>query len=409
MRLSGITWARVEGSRAVRRTYTRGRFGPLKALIGVALIAVVIGLTAEREATQVRATFPGANGKIAFVRYPHDVPDPIMDIFVMNPDGSDQVNLTNDPSDDGSPAWSPNGEKIAFSKQIGASIRLNVMNADGSGRTQIGHVTDASQEPTWSPDGAKIAFTFTAAGNPEIYLIDPVNGGETRLTTNPGPDRNPDWSPDGTKIAFESQTAAHPRPNIYVINPDGTGRTRLTDSTSTGYASEPSWSPDGSRIAYSGDDNEIFVMNSDGSNQHNISNSPSDGEGGPDWSPDGNHIVFARVSSAPFDHPDIYVMNADGTAQTQLTTGPDFVWNGAAVWQPLLSGPGLTTPTPAPTPGPTLAPGSVGGTLNLMNGNDETIGEGTGMGWEVVIFTSIGAGLSVTIWWVWRRRSSRRQ
>lgn len=333
----------------------RGRF--VWSVIGVALILVVGIIMADSETRQAGATVPGANGKIAFFRYPDNAPEiQSSELVVMNPDGTEQVTVSYGAA---SPAWSPDGARIAF----WSGVFIYVINADGTGLTNMTH----GEHPAWSPDGSKIAYSSRPSlGDYEIYVMaapgSPVQGG--RLTTSPGHDQHPEWSPDGTKIAFDHSDGGPP--SIYAMNADGNERVRLTNS---GYNQEPSWSPDGSKIAFSGDA-DIIVMNADGSDQRHITNSPDDGSNdvSPDWSPDGKHIVFSRIRVG--GNWDIYVMNADGTAQTRLTTDPDFV-EVTPAWQALLSGPGLTTPTPAPTSAPTstFVPGSVGGTLEAFRWN----------------------------------------
>jgi Tol biopolymer transport system component len=158
------------------------------------------------------------------------------------------------------------------------------MNADGTDLTRLTHDdTDIVDfEPAWSPDGSKIAFRR----GPDIYLMNPdgtglVNWSNYGSTTNGGPS----WSPDGTQIAFGSRRVGNWE--IYVMNADGTGLTRLTDDPASDFL--PAWSPDGSKIAFMTDrdgNEEIYVMNPDGTGLVNLTNSPSR-EYSPAWSPGG--------------------------------------------------------------------------------------------------------------------------
>jgi Tol biopolymer transport system component len=117
-------------------------------------------------------------------------------------------------------------------------------------------------------------------------------------------------------------------PNIFTVNPDGGGLTRLTtDFRSSG----PSWSPNGSRIAFNSarsGNSEVYTMNADGSDLTQITTNPA-GDGSPAWSPDGSKIAF---SSNRTGNGDLYVMNADGTGVTQLTTSTGS--DGAPAWSP---------------------------------------------------------------------------
>jgi hypothetical protein len=184
------------------------------------------------------ATFPGENGKIAFVK---NIGGVNYDIYVMNSNGSEQTRLTDNPANDFYPDWSPDGTKIVF----------------------------------WSDrDGTN---------NGEIYIMNPDGSEQTRLTDNPTIDTTPDWSPNGESIifrrGFESQN-----PEIYVMNADGTGQTNISNNPAIDF--DPTWSP--AKIVFWSDrdgtnNGEIYIMNPDGSEQTNISNYPGRTDGHPDW------------------------------------------------------------------------------------------------------------------------------
>ena len=147
--------------------------------------------------------------------------------------------------------------------------------------------------------------------NYEIYTVEPDGSGQTRITFNRG--TNPAWSPDGSKIAFERND------HIYIMNADGSGATQVTSSTD--YNDEPSWSPDGTKIAFAAstsefDPSDIYVINTDGSGLTQLT-SDSLYDFGPVWSPDGSKIAFSREPEG--DVLEIFVMNSDGTGVTQLT------------------------------------------------------------------------------------------
>jgi Tol biopolymer transport system component len=169
--------------------------------------------------------------------------------------------------------------------------------------------------------GTAIAYADTSTGNAEIYTIGTTgNSTATRLTFHPAADVEPAWSPDGARIAFRSDRDGDEE--IYVMNADGSNPVRLTSQP--GEDRNPAWSPDGSRIAFEtwstrDTQSKIAVMNADGTA---VTVTNQDGSA-PSWSPDGQRIVFA---SGP-----IYLMNADGTGVTRLTNP----WNtgipGAAI------------------------------------------------------------------------------
>src|SRR2546427_4342073 len=210
----------------------------------------------------------------------------------MNADGTGVTRLTTSASDDLSPAWSPDGSKIAFqtNRDSGFSPEIYVMNVDGSGQTRLTVNTAIDLAPAWSPDGTKIAFSTNRDGNYEIYTMNADGTGATRLTSNAANDAGPTWSHDGTKIAFERgyfTTAGQ----IYVLDADscheciGTPPTNLSQSASSN--TTPDWSPDGTKIVFATnrDGNyELYIINPDGTGVTRLtSNTVSDRE--PSWQP----------------------------------------------------------------------------------------------------------------------------
>jgi Tol biopolymer transport system component len=233
----------------------------------------------------------------------------------------------------------PNGQ-IAFDSDrdnVGGEdallFEIYVMNADGSGQTRLTNNAARDTDPSWSPDGEKIAFgsdrdNVIGGGSPEplpeIYVMNADGSGQTRLTNNAASDTQPSWSPDGKKIAF-----SHDSYRIYVMNADGSGQTRLTNGP---FDTQPSWSPDGTKIAFSrGFPLDIYVMNADGSGVTRLTENDRDDEF-PSWSPDGKKIAFASNRDA---FREIYVMNADGSGVTRLTeNSKNHLDNRAPSWSP---------------------------------------------------------------------------
>jgi Tol biopolymer transport system component len=181
--------------------------------------------------------------------------------------------------------------------------------------------TPGSSSPTTPPTSTglkingKIAFQSDRDGNYEIYVMNPDGTGQTRLTNNNYDDGAPAWSPDGTKIAFHTNRDGNHE--IYTMNTDGSGQTRLTNNN---YNDEwPSWSPDGTKIIFSrdlGGNWEIYVMNADGSGETRLTNNNGPWDIGAHWSPDGTRIVFLSHRDGDSD---VYLMNPDGSGQTILT------------------------------------------------------------------------------------------
>ncbi|MDQ4120177.1 MAG: DUF5050 domain-containing protein [Acidobacteriota bacterium] len=254
------------------------------------------------------------NGKIAF----SSTRTGNFEIFMMDADGSNQTNLTNNSAaNDANSAFSPDGSKIAFTSNRFISDDIYMMNADGSNQIRLTNDAAYDDIPSWSPNGTKIVFSSGRTGNGDIYLMNSDGSNQIRLTTHDALDYAPKFSPDGSSIVFYSNRDGDYE--IYVMNADGSNQTRLTNnSVSDGF---PAFSPDGSKIAFvtdRGGNYEIFVMNDDGSNPVNLTNNPA-GDYYPAWSSDGSKIAF---ETSRHGYSEIYLMNADGTNPTRLTNNP---------------------------------------------------------------------------------------
>jgi Tol biopolymer transport system component len=288
----------------------------------------------------------------------------------------------------GTPAWSPDGSRIAVQSTIAGGPNIWVMNAEcaslpegcGSNLVQITRNPAKDLNAAWSPDGSRIAFDSNLGGplvtlvpgyqiNAEdIYVMNVDGSNVVRLTNHPDRDFDPAWSPDGTRIAFVSSRDGNH--DIYVMNaecaslPEGCGSNviRLTDGP--GLDLSPDWSPDGSRIAFRDGDFHISVVNAEcaslpegcGSNLVQLT-AGSACDWDPAWSPDGSLIAFR--SNRDGNH-DIYVMNADGTNVTRLTDDP--AEDGRPAWEPSPSASPVSSSPPTPTPSPS-APATTGSGL----------------------------------------------
>jgi len=236
--------------------------------------------------------------KIAFARISGSLPSQqIQQIYVMDADGSNVVNLSNLPDNtrgDATPAWSPDGSRIAFmrggSDGTGLTMQIYVMNADGSNQTALTeNALGQATSPAWSPDGTQLAFSLLG----EICLIDSDASNAshpTCLTSNSAADDEPEWSPDGTQIVFMSwrdvrpEDGPSPNTEIYVINADGSNERNLTNHVARDQ--NPSFSPDGSRIVFVSDrdaqfNTDLYLMNVDGSGVVRLTNTSVSGQ--PSW------------------------------------------------------------------------------------------------------------------------------
>lgn len=214
---------------------------------------------------------------------------------------------------DWSPAWSPDGRKLAFASDQDGTTRIMVLELESElvqPVTPMGRPPASS--PSWAPDGQRVAFDMGSDGNYNIYTRRVGESAITQLTSTAGRNSDPAWSPDGRSIAFVSDREDGDM-EIYVMNARGRNVTRLTHSPGWDFA--PAWSPDGGRIAYEcidsvNGDIEICVMDSDGDNRHVLTSNLVD-DRQPAWSPNGRHIVFCRERAGGATW-DIWVMDADG-------------------------------------------------------------------------------------------------
>jgi Tol biopolymer transport system component len=212
----------------------------------------------------------------------------------------------------------------------GAALLLAVMacadsDAASPSRTGVRATSDHEISADLTRIG-RIAFVSTRAGNDktQIYTMNPDGGGVTRLSHTPGSDVDPAWSPGHEHIAFASTRGGGSFQRIYTMNADGSGVTQLTDSG--GPDKSPAWSPDGSKIAFTHVEihhtgtghvffsTDIWLMNVNGSGLVQLTQTGH--ESSPAWSLDGSRIAFESTRDG---NSEIYVMRADGSGITRLT------------------------------------------------------------------------------------------
>jgi dipeptidyl aminopeptidase/acylaminoacyl peptidase len=246
------------------------------------------------------------------------------EIYVVNSNGTGASRITTQAGADVSPAWSPDGSRIAFASQRDGNFEIYVMSANGTNPVRLTNVGAADSHPAWSPDGARIAFVSERDGNPEIYVMNADGSSPVRLTSHSASDSEPAWSPDGTRIAFVSDRDGNDE--VYLMAADGSGLSRLTAFSQPD--AQPVWSPDGTRIAFSRgdffDNSHIFVINADGSGLMELTQSVVNGKD-PAWSPDGRKIAFTTTycDFYYYDYCDnvIQVVRTDGTPYVLMTPG----------------------------------------------------------------------------------------
>ena len=311
------------------------------ALLGLALIASAPVWRAE----PADAAFPGTNGLIAFVSDRTtgagvNNPTGDLEIFTIDPTDSRHAltQLTDNTSNDYQPAFSPDGQRIAFRSVRDGNSEIYVMDADGQNQVRLTNNAVYDAQPTFSPDGTKIAFVSDRDGNNlDVYKMSSSDGSDqVRLTKkSAADDGSPAWSPDGAKIAFVSNRSGNNEIYVMKARPEGKkNRPRNLSRHSSAEDLAPDWSPDGKQLAFYsnrgiGSDYEVYKMNADGSNQTQLTeNQVSDSV--PAFSPDGTKIAF--VSDRDGDN-EVYTMDADGSNQTNISNDPGI--DHQPDWQPL--------------------------------------------------------------------------
>jgi Tol biopolymer transport system component len=220
-----------------------------------------------------------------------------IDVWTARADGRDRRNVTRDGSA-AAPAWSPDGGRLAFARGNG----VFVVRRDGSGKRHVARRADPTM-PAWSPDGRQIAFAVPG----ELWIARADGTGERLLARGASSDTHAVWSPDGRSIAYGAT-------GVFVVSSAG-GRPRLLSR----HDEEALWSPDGRRIALvrSGTPRlaGIFLAARDGRGRRRLTKG-LDTELA--WSPDGRRIAFRRGLLVG----DIYIVNVDGSSLRNVTRTP---------------------------------------------------------------------------------------
>jgi hypothetical protein len=234
------------------------------------------------------------------------------DIYSMNPDGSNVVQLNDTPGPDIRPAIAPDGTRIAYNRESSSIDERDVwvMNADGSGQHLF---ATAAWDPTWTPDSTKVVFGSIGHGerDGDIYAMNADGSGQAGSIAYADRDNlEPSLSADGTKIAWIGQIDDYQvGEGLFTMNTDGTGLTNHSSFEPNDH--DPDWSPDSTKLAFFRASAGVCVMNRDGTGLQCL----TDG-GKPSWSPSGAQIAFTTGRDG---NVEIYEMNSDGTVQTRLT------------------------------------------------------------------------------------------
>jgi TolB protein len=301
------------------------RFLSFRLCMMLCAVAAVLLLS-----TSAFATYPGQNGRIAFVGNFTG----IWQLYTINSDGSDLFQVTNLPATElfhaaWFPSYSPDGQRIAFSHDMTGAIELYVINVDGTGLTQITHDGTENLFPQWSPDGTRILFSAQYIGDRFDFhhLVTIRSDGTDRqlITRSLFNDVFPEYTIDGKQIVFTS-TRGNLISAIWAMNSNGSHEKRLTEPALEAGAVDVS--PDGQHMVFINQaDTElpsnVVVSNLDGTHQKNVTERGQFID--PAYSPNGKKIIFsgAAAEGDPFN---LYTINSDGSARTLLLACPNSCW-----------------------------------------------------------------------------------
>jgi len=339
--------------RARRRRRIYAASVALVALGGMALYVGFERTGRSQTASPAPAARSGAaaetqRSKIAFLRLASGAGGESSDeLYVMNADGSGKRRLARSLAGNHSTAWSPDGRKLVFAIQLRGTgglcnrggtcnNELFLINADGSGLRRLTRNAVPDGDAVWSPDGRKIAFLSRRdSTGADVYVMNADGSDQRNLTRKPGNEVAPAWSPDGRLIVFSavppgqpvwvggSRSASGPYRDVYVMDADGGNQRNLTQTQKAEEWAE-GWSPDGRTIAfaaYDGQSNRVFVINTDGSGKRALTHGIT--ETFMSWSPDARKIAF-------FDAGALSVVNADGSGLRRLARNAAF--QGGPTW-----------------------------------------------------------------------------
>ncbi len=234
---------------------------------------------------------PGVfNTRIAYVTKEAGPKGPVYKLQVADSDGYNPVTVLTSPEPLLSPAWSPDGTRLAYVSFEQKRSMLYVQNVESGERTKLSEARGLNSAPAWSPNGRELALVMSKDGNPEIYVMNLASRGTRRLTQHPAIDTEPAWSPDGRELVFTSDRSG--RPQIYRMSADGGKVERVTFEGD--YNARASYSADGKMLTLITGVNKKFrtaVLHLKGQALQVLTDTSLDE--GPSFAPNGRIILYA--------------------------------------------------------------------------------------------------------------------
>lgn len=249
-------------------------------------------------------------------------------LALMDYDGANNSNLTDDNALVLAPRFSPDGNKVLYTSYETGMPRVFVLNLKNMRRKALDDLPGMTFAPRFSPDGKTILMSLSEAGNTDIYSVNVASGRRSRLTSSPSIETAPSYAPDGSRIVFESDRAGSQQ--LYIMSANGGEAKRI--SFGKGRYGTPVWSPRGDLIAFTKINRGRFhigVMRVDGTEERLLTASFLDEA--PTWSPNGRVLMFFRETRGANGAPSIYSVDISGRNLKKIPTGgfgSDPSWSG---------------------------------------------------------------------------------